>query len=85
MAPARRTGARPAAPPQRRWVVGACVLGVVVVGAVALGAVVLGTASAGAVVVTTPTGAVVVVVVVGTDADGDVVEVPGARGARAVD
>jgi hypothetical protein len=48
---------------------------------VALGAVLLGTASAGAVVVATPTGAVVV----GADAGGDVVEVPGARGARAVD
>jgi hypothetical protein len=77
----RRTAGRPAAPPQRRWIVGACVPGLVVVGAVAMGAVVLETVPAGAVVVTTPAGAVVA----GADGAGEVAEVPGAGGVGAAD
>jgi hypothetical protein len=65
---------------QRRRVVGAWVLEVVVVGAVVLGAVVLGTAPAGAVVVTTPAGTVV-----GADVGGEVAEGLGARGVGAAD
>ena len=52
-------------------------LGLVV--GVVVGTVVLGTAPAGAAVVAAPTGALVV----GTDADGKVGEVPGARGVGA--
>jgi type VII secretion protein EccCa len=81
MRPSPGAPGTPRAPRHCLWVLGACVLGVVVAGAV----VVLGTVPAGAVEVGTPSGAGTVVVGAGPDGDVDVVDVAGARVAGGAD